>query len=185
MKKLILVLGIIAAVVASAFVGLRIYTKQFSPLENAHYENGDVEIQVNYSAPYKNEREIFGNLVPYNEVWRTGANEATVFTTNSDLKINGETLSAGEYSLFTIPGEDSWQIIFNKQTDQWGLSIWTGEANRDASLDELVVTANAITTQDVFEQFTISIEQMGEELELILMWDQTLVVLPMEASKGN
>jgi len=180
MKKIIIVVGVVVVILAIAFVGLRIYTKQFSPHDLATYESEESTITVSYSRPYKKERDIFGDLVPYNEVWRTGANEAAVFTTSAPLLIAGENLSPGSYSLFTIPGKDSWQIILNSETAMWGVELTTGKANREPANDVLKVEVKALATPDVFEQFTISFEEMGEEIEMILMWDQTLVVVPIE-----
>ncbi|MTI22642.1 DUF2911 domain-containing protein [Fulvivirga sp. RKSG066] len=183
MKKFIVIVGIIIALLAGAFVALRIYTKQFSPQEEASFKNEDVDIEVNYSRPYKKDRKIFGELVPYGEVWRTGANEATSFTTNVPLNIKGEVLPAGSYSIFTIPGEDVWQIIFNSQTGQWGIAL-SGEANYNEEENVLTAEVASVDSPDTFEQFTISFEQMGEEIEMILMWDQTLVVVPMTVEQG-
>lgn len=91
-----------------------------SPPASTELKAGDATIKINYSAPSVKGREIWGKLVPYGEVWRTGANEATVFETDKDIKVEGKTLPAGKYSLFTIPGEKEWVIIFNKNPKQWG-----------------------------------------------------------------
>lgn len=77
-------------------------------------------IRIAYSAPSVKGRVVWGDLVPYGKVWRTGANEATTFETDKDIKINGEKLPAGKYALFTIPGENEWVFIFNSDWDQWG-----------------------------------------------------------------
>jgi len=81
---------------------------------------GDARIALVYHRPNTKDRAVWGNLVPYNEVWRTGANENTTFETNRELKINGQTLPAGKYGLHTIPNKDEWTIIFNKVNDAWG-----------------------------------------------------------------
>lgn len=179
MKKLIVILGAIIAIVVIVMVSLRIYTKQFSPVKTSTFSSDSVTINIKYSAPYKNDRVIFGELVPYDKVWRTGANEVTTFTTTTDLKIKNKTLEAGSYSLFTIPHEGNWEIIFNKETGQWGIEMFSGEANRSPEEDALTISANAIKTKDIFEQFTINFEEMGEEIEMVMMWEQTLVVVPM------
>jgi hypothetical protein len=93
---------------------------------------GTTEVRITYGRPKVKGRTIFGGLVPYDEVWRTGANEATTFSVSSDVTIEGEPLSAGTYSLYTIPGPDSWTIIFNKVANQWG-------TNYDQSEDALRV----------------------------------------------
>ncbi|QSE97959.1 DUF2911 domain-containing protein [Fulvivirga lutea] len=178
MKKLIVVAGVLIAVVAAAFIGMRIYTKSFSPEGNAVYSQDSINIEVSYGRPYKKNRQIFGGLVPYGEVWRTGANEPTTFTTNVDLMIGSEKLPKGTYSLFTIPEKDSWNIIFNSNIPGWGVNF-SGEAAREPSTDVVNVEVSAISTKSTFEQFTIDFEQMHNEIDMILMWDQTLVVVPM------
>ncbi len=81
---------------------------------------GFTDVRIDYSRPGVKGREIWGGLVPYNKVWRAGANEATKITFSADVKINGKTLKAGSYGFFTIPTKDKWTIIFNKVADQWG-----------------------------------------------------------------
>jgi hypothetical protein len=91
-----------------------------SPPASTEFKVGAATIKVNYSAPSVKGREIWGKLVPYAEVWRTGANEATTFETDQDIKVEGKSLPKGKYALFTIPGKDEWVIIFNKNAKQWG-----------------------------------------------------------------
>lgn len=179
MRKLIVAGGIIVAVIIVGMVGLRFYTKSFSPQDKAVFEGEKTQLSVSYSRPYKKEREIFGDLVPYNQVWRTGANEATTFTTSRDLMIGNKLLKAGSYSLFTIPRSNNWTVIFNNEVGQWGIVPFSGEANRDPQQDALTIDVATIKTPDLFEQFTITFEQMGQEIEMILMWDHTLIVVPM------
>ena len=81
---------------------------------------GFTEVRIDYNRPGVKERIIWGGLVPYNKVWRAGANEATKFTFSTDVKINGKTLKAGSYSFFIIPSTEQWTLIFNKVADQWG-----------------------------------------------------------------
>jgi hypothetical protein len=81
---------------------------------------GFTEIRIDYNRPGVKERVIWGGLVPYNKVWRAGANEATKFIFSTDVKINGKTLKAGSYGFFVIPTKEKWTIIFNKVADQWG-----------------------------------------------------------------
>jgi len=95
-------------------------SKRPSPPKTASAEAGDVKIVIDYGAPSVKGRKIYGGLVPYDKVWRTGANEATTFSISEDATINGESLAAGKYALFTIPGEDEWTVIFNKNPNQWG-----------------------------------------------------------------
>jgi Protein of unknown function (DUF2911) len=95
-------------------------SKRPSPPMVTEVKVGTATVKISYSAPFVKGREVWGKLVPYDQVWRTGANEATVFETNADIKIEGQALPKGKYSLFTIPGKDEWVIIFNKKADQWG-----------------------------------------------------------------
>ena len=152
-------------------------TKSFSPEEQITFSAGDLTIKVFYNRPYKKGRKIFGELVPFGTVWRTGANEATTFETNKDLNIEGKTLRKGKYSLWTIPGEESWKVIFNSAYGQWGVNP-LGEANRDPALDVLAVDVHAVEQEREFEQFTISFEKVGEDAEMVLIWDKTLVAVP-------
>lgn len=151
--------------------------KAFSPEEEVVFSDGDLEVQVFYNRPYKKNREIFGGLVPYGKVWRTGANEATVFQTNRTITIEGKKLNPGKYSFWTIPDSTTWQVIFNSQTGQWGINH-TGEANRDPMLDVLTIPVHAVKQTREFEQFTISFEKVGEEAEMVLLWDKTVVAVP-------
>lgn len=91
-----------------------------SPMATTSQVVGLAEVEITYSRPFVKERTIWGELVPYGEVWRTGANEATTFEISHDAKIDGKALAAGEYALFTIPGESSWTLIFNNEAEQWG-----------------------------------------------------------------
>lgn len=181
MKKFIIFSLIGIAVIAAlvAFIGfLQLKnTKSFSPEEEVVFNQDDLTIKVFYNRPSKKDREIFGGLVPYDQVWRTGANEATTFETNKDLVIEGRTLKAGKYSLWTIPRENNWTIIFNSEHGQWGLNS-KGEANRNPELDVLQVDVHALQQKQEFEQFTIGFEKTGEDGEMVLIWDVTLVSVP-------
>lgn len=181
MKKLLIFIGVLLVTIIGVLFYLRFYyTKSFSPESNLEYNRDGLSIHIFYNRPYKKGREIFGKLVPYGQVWRTGANEATVFETNKDLDIHGQRLKAGAYSLWTIPDEHSWQVIFNKETGQWGIDF-NGEANRDPAKDVLTLTVPAMVQSKEFEQFTISIEEMGGDIEMILMWDKTVVAVPLSS----
>jgi Protein of unknown function (DUF2911) len=81
---------------------------------------GGATIKIDYSQPSVKGRKVWGGIVPYGEVWRTGANEATIFEVSKDVKVEGKPLPAGKYALFTIPGENEWVVIFNKKFNQWG-----------------------------------------------------------------
>lgn len=178
MKKFLLVLGIILVIILGVLTYFRVYyTKSFSPEDQVKFVDGDLKITVVYNRPFKKGRVIFGDLVPYGKVWRTGANEATSFETSKDLSFGDKTLKAGKYSLWTVPDEQSWTIIFNSEYGQWGVGF-NGEANRDPAKDAVKVDVPVVLIEKEFEQFTISVEKMGEDHELTFIWDKTVVALP-------
>ena len=179
MKKISIVFGIIVLLVIAAIWFLRQTTKTASPETDVNYTSNGLSIHVVYNRPFKKNRVIFDSagLVPFGKVWRTGANEATIFETNKDLIISGKTLPAGKYTLWVLPNAQTWMVMFNSEHGQWGINF-NGEANRDQENDILTVEASVLTQDKVFEQFTISVEKAGEEQELIFIWDKTLVSVP-------
>ena len=155
-------------------------TKSHSPEETVTYEQDDASISVTYSRPYKKDRVIFGELIPYGQVWRTGANEATVFETSHNLMINDEPLPAGEYTLWTVPGEERWQVMFNKGDYDWGVNR-DGIAARIPEEDALSVEVASEATTGPVEQFTIRFEDTP--LAMVIEWDATRVVVPMQVQQ--
>ena len=180
MKKALVILGVLVALCAAAMAGFLFYTKSFSPEKRLTLKEEGVELTVKYCRPYKRERKIFGALVPFGKMWRTGANEATIFDTKQKLRIGGEDLPAGTYSLWTIPEEDYWTIVFNGEYGQWGIRASDGEANHDPDMDVLRVKAPARTSTIPIEQFTITLQKSESIVTLALAWDDTQVALPME-----
>lgn len=181
MKKFLIftLIGIALIAALVAFIGFMQLknTKSLSPEDEVVYNQDGLTINVFYNRPSKKERKIFGGLVPYDQVWRTGANEATTFTTNKDLLIKGKTLKAGKYSLWTIPRENMWTIIFNSEYGQWGLNS-KGAPNHNPLLDVLKIDVQAVLQEREFEQFTIAFEKTGGDAEMVLIWDKTLVSVP-------
>ncbi|MBX2828014.1 MAG: DUF2911 domain-containing protein [Flavobacteriaceae bacterium] len=160
---------------------MRTSTKKHSPEVVETYDNNTTHIEVFYCSPSKKGRTIFGELVPYGEVWRTGANEASTFTTNKDLTIDGKTLPAGKYTLWTIPGEESWQIIFNEKMYGWGVRFQDGKAMRETEHDALVATATVSKSITVQENFSINLlETSPTDLVLMFAWDNVTVPLQMK-----
>lgn len=129
-------------------------SKRASPPATVKQKVGEATIVIDYSQPAVKERKIYGELVPYGKVWRTGANEATTFETDKDLMINGKKLPAGKYALFTIPGEDEWTIIFNSEAEQWGAFDY------DKSKDVLRVKAKPVNNKHT-ERMTFFITKEG------------------------
>lgn len=181
MKKFLIISGVaVALLIILGFVAkffVKQHDKSFSPEEEVAFTAADLKVRVFYNRPFKKGREIFGALVPYDKVWRTGANEATTFEINKDIIIEGNTLKRGKYSLWTIPGDETWKVIFNSETGQWGIGS-DGEANRNPNNDVLTVDVHAVQQERVFEQFTISFERVGADAEMVLIWDKTLVAVP-------
>ncbi|PHS62094.1 MAG: hypothetical protein COB12_11245 [Flavobacterium sp.] len=152
-------------------------TKVHSPEKHISFNQNDLELRVFYNSPSKKGRTIFGELVPYDEVWRTGANEASTFTTNKDLLIHGKTLPKGTYSLWTIPGESSWQVIFNSEMYDWGVKFSDQTPSREPEYDVVVATAPSSKSLTVTENFTISFTENKKNTIMILAWD--IIVVPV------
>ena len=121
MKKLILT--ITAFCLLAVGVEAQLETPAPSPLSEVEQMVGLTEVEITYSRPGMKDRVIFGGLVPYNELWRTGANEATTISFSKDVVIEGEPLKAGTYGLFTVPGKEEWVVIFNNVPNQWGAFV--------------------------------------------------------------
>lgn len=134
----------------------------------------DCYVKVIYGRPSVRERDIFGSLVPFGEVWRTGANEATEITTTGDITFGGNRLPAGTYSMFTIPGEESWTIILNEQLGQWGSYTYSQER------DVFRIQANVQKTHEKTEMFTILLESNTNSTGTMTMeWEHTRIVVPI------
>ncbi len=155
-------------------------TKKISPEETNTYVQDGFDLSVNYSSPAKNDRVIFGELVPYDAVWRTGANEPTTFTTASTVRIVDQELPAGTYSLWTIPGEKNWSIIFNTEVPNWGVSLLSGgkETTRTPEKDIIAVEVPVEKTTTTVEKLTIEFSDI-ESLYMEISWDTTKVKVPI------
>jgi len=184
MKKIWLGVGVLIGI---AFLGVAIYsirlrsqTKTLSPEAKVAYDNSDLELTVFYCRPSKKGREIFGGLVPFGELWRTGANEATVFACNHDVLINGQRIESGRYQLITIPNPDHWTFILNSDLPGWGINTESGKVYHNLKTDVLVLDVPVIKQTIPTEQFTIAFEEDKESLLLSLVWDSTKVVIPIQ-----
>jgi hypothetical protein len=132
-------------------------------------------IRVTYSRPEKKGREVMGKLVPYDKVWRAGANEATEIKFYQDIELGGKKVKAGSYSLFTIPAEKEWTVILNSDLDYWGAYSY------NAKNDVLRVTAPVSALNDTVENFSIQFESKGEKQGVMkLAWDKTKVEVPFK-----
>ncbi len=124
-------------------------------------------ITVKYSRPSMRGRKVYGGLVPYEQVWRTGANAATSLTTDANLDIGGTTVPAGSYTIYTLPGETSWQLIINKQTGQWGTKY-------DQSQDLARIPMKVGQLPSGLETFTVSLDKTGARTAVLkLDWENT------------
>ena len=135
-------------------------SKRPSPPATATGKIKEATITINYSSPAVKERKIWGELVPYDKVWRAGANEATIFETDKDIKVEGKSLPAGKYSLYAIPGEKEWVIIFNSQTGQWGIKM-DGSTTEDPAKDVLRVTVKSKKSENFNERLIYVISEKG------------------------
>jgi hypothetical protein len=124
-------------------------------------------IIVDYSSPRAKGRKIFGGLVPYGQVWRAGANEATSFVTSSDITVGGKAVPAGKYTIFAIPGEDKWTLVISKKTGEWG-TAYPGADNDLARIDMKVSK-----TSSPVENFTIAFNQDGNACTMRMEWENT------------
>lgn len=173
MNKAVKIILAILVVLIAGYFGLTTWTKSHSPQAVSSIQQNGIEVEVDYSRPYVKGREIFGSLVPYDKVWRTGANEATVISFNKDVFIAGQRLAEGDYSLWTIPNPESWTIIFNESTGQWGTSY-------DESKDILRIKATPTTTPSLMEQLTISFAGSDSLINMNIAWENTLVNVPIK-----
>ena len=142
-----------------------------SPAATATGKMGDKTVTIVYAQPAVKGREVWGKLVPYNEVWRTGANDATTFEVDKDVMIEGQALKAGKYSLFTIPTEGGeWTIIFNSVAKQWGAYSY------DATKDVLRVKVKSEKSKEMMERMTFDVK----DNKVHLMWENLAVAFKVK-----
>jgi tetratricopeptide (TPR) repeat protein len=144
-----------------------------SPTQTVKQDFGISSIELVYSRPGMKGRKIFGDLVPWNAVWRTGANSATRLKFNDDVVFGGQPLKAGEYALFTVPGENEWEVIINKGSANWG----TDYKQQD---DILRVKVKPMKLNESVESFTMQFGNVKPtSTDLQIMWDKTAVAVPI------
>lgn len=171
MKKLLLFLITCATVYS---VQAQVKAPQPSPTAKLEQKVGLTDITIEYSRPGVKGRKVFGGLVPYGELWRTGANKNTIITFSTNATIDGQTLKAGSYAIFTKPGEESWEVYFYKDTNNWGVpKEW------DETKVALKTTAKSYPVPFNVETFAMDINNItnnGGHLEFI--WEKTYVAVP-------
>jgi tetratricopeptide (TPR) repeat protein len=157
----------------SATEAQQLRTPAPSPTQTIQQDFGVSSMQLIYSRPGMKGRKIFGDLVPFGKVWRTGANAATRIKFNDDVSIGGQALKAGEYALYTIPGENEWIVIINKGSANWG----TDYKQED---DLLRVKVKPGKLNDPVESFTMQFDNVkANSADLKIMWEKTAVAVPI------
>ena len=142
---------------------------------------GLTDFEIVYSRPGVKGRTIFGGIVPYGQVWRTGANQATKITFNTPVKFNGTGIPAGTYALFTIPGETEWTVILNKNSTQWGAYQY----DEKADVARFKVTP-VMLTDTTLETFTIEFNHIRDEAAVLnLVWDKMVVPIHLEVDVSS
>jgi tetratricopeptide (TPR) repeat protein len=168
----LLVAGILSCAVLFADAQT-IRTPQPSPTQTVKQDFGISAVELIYSRPGMKGRKIFGDLVPWGKVWRTGANSATRIKFTDDVSIGGQQLKAGEYAIYTVPNEKEWEIIINKGSADWG-------TNYKQEDDIFRVKATPVKLDQSVETFTIQFANIkSNSADLQIMWDKTLVAVPI------
>lgn len=164
-----------------------------SPIGIAKTHVGDTYVKVTYGRPYMRDREIFGAntgdqtfLVPFGEVWRTGANEATEITVTDDVMLGGRHLDAGTYSIFTMPNADEWVIHVSPHlgldgTGNFDPATQTFTPVFDPADDVLTLTVPSTRIEESVDQFTIDFEEAGNGADMVLRWENTEVRIPVQS----
>jgi hypothetical protein len=166
-KRIALVIIAIAALVTMS-TAQQDKGKRPSPPAKAACKFADGKsVTVDYSSPRAKGRKIFGDLVPYGQVWRTGANESTALTTDANLTVGGKDVPAGSYTIFTIPNQDKWTLVISKKTGEWGTD-YPGEGNDLARVD---MTVSPLSSPA--ENFLIAFDQKGSTCTMRLEWEKT------------
>ncbi len=178
MKKTIYLIGLITMVfAANAFAQLTL--PRASQRAAVSQTVGDTKVDIIYNRPNINNRKVWGELVPLGEVWRTGANEATVFEVSNDVMINGQKLPKGKYSLHTIPTQNEWTIIFNKTWNQWG------SFNYKMEEDALRVTAKPVAGEHR-ETMAIDVDNVtATTADVIIAWEKVRVPFKLDVGDLN
>jgi hypothetical protein len=171
MKKIVILLAI---VFANFIVEAQVKTPQSSPLTKIDQVVGLTNVQIEYSRPSAKGRTVYGDLVPFGKMWRTGANANTIISFSEDVKVVGKDLKKGKYALYTTPKADSWDIIFYRDTNNWGLPESWEESNV-----ALKVTVKPETLNQPIESFSLFLNNLSNDSGVIeLSWERTLVSIP-------
>ncbi|RYZ51781.1 MAG: DUF2911 domain-containing protein [Sphingobacteriales bacterium] len=176
MKKLSLALLFVVSSVA-ATVAQDLKLPALSPSSKITQEFSTSSIDISYSRPSMRGRKIFGDVVGYNDVWRTGANGATKIKFGEDVMVGGQEVKAGEYALYTIPGNSQWEVILNKGTGNWGASGYDKKDDVARFLVKPTIMPNEVQT------FTINIGNITfNSCQIDIMWEKTKITIPVKAN---
>lgn len=164
----------LALIAAAAPAAAQIETPPLSPRAVVEQQVGLTKVTLDYSRPGVKGRKIFGELEPWGAVWRTGANASTKVTFEEAVTFGGESVPAGKYGLYSIPGEDSWTVILSKQTELWGAGGY------DPKEDQVRVEVTPITLPSVHETFTIDLQSFeATGADFVIAWETTKIVVPL------
>lgn len=168
-----LLLSLFAIILSTLSLSAQSGEKIESPKMTTTGKIGEANVSITYGSPSVRGRKIWGKLVPFDKVWRTGANEVTQIETDKALTIEGKRLAKGKYSIYTIPGESDWKVIFNSEIGQWGTIGHTGKTTRKSNKDVLIVTVKSKKAPKLAESLIFQINKD----EIILAWEN--LVLPI------
>jgi len=173
MKKILIALAII---ITQFTIEAQVQTPQASPKATVNQVVGLTDVEVVYSRPSARGRAVFGNLVPFGKLWRTGANENTTISFSDDVIIGGKTLKKGKYAIFTIPNIQSWEVIFYTATDNWG----TPEEFKEANV-ALRTSVKEESMPKAMNTFTIGINGLNSDYAFLeIFWENSFVSLKFE-----
>ena len=178
LKKILIGVGILVLLLAVAFIYMNNRNRSLSPPDTAQLDVDGLHVEISYSRPSVRGRVIFGSedegaLQPNGSYWRLGANEATTITVSQDVTFNGMPLKAGSYSLYAIPGSDSFQIGVNTETGQWG--AWEPDYSKNVFVTEVPVTRPVVPV----EQFTTRIEEGNDGVVVYFEWSNVQLAIPI------
>ena len=151
------------AILAIAIMLVSVTTWAQSPAATATGKVNGANLTIKYSSPSVKGRKVWGDLVPFDKVWRAGANEATILETDKDITIEGKAVPKGKYSVYMIPGEKEWTVIINSQTGQWGITR-QGETTRDSAKDVAVVKVKSVKSAATAEALKYNVTASGFSL---------------------
>ncbi len=168
---MICVMGIIGFV---AFKFLTENERRISPQATTTFITESLDLNINYSRPYKNGRTIFENVVKYGQYWRTGADEASEITFGGNVRFGGKEVEKGSYRLYTIPDKDEWLVVLNSELGQWGAF----EPNHALDVVRIKIIPQKLDT--IVDQLALNFETSSNGADLVISWDDTRVSVPIQ-----